>query len=317
MESLYAAYGLRLFSSFPLAGMRNATQASDGLPSLRLVLREAAELECAWSGASGPEWRGRQGDGRELVIERGAAGDLLFAYGDLARFRLDPGGHELSCVPRDSGLEWQRALMGKVIPSISVMLAYEGLHAAAVDSPEGVVAIMAPSGSGKSTLALELLRRGWPLFADDVVTLSHAEGTVSAHPGTPHMNLAQSLPEAVDPHTLGETLGILDGERWLAATTATTEMRPVRLLCLLERGPNLDLDMQVLAANPLLLAPYMLGLSRDPERRRSRFALFADLMASAVLVRLTAGLEHRPGQLADLVEHSLECLPELLTGAVR
>ena len=35
----------------------------------------------------------------------------------------------------------------------------------------GVVAIMAPSGAGKSTLAAELMRRGWPLFADDVLVL--------------------------------------------------------------------------------------------------------------------------------------------------
>jgi serine kinase of HPr protein (carbohydrate metabolism regulator) len=54
-----------------------------------------------------------------------------------------------------------------------------------VDSAEGVVAIAGPSGSGKSTLAIELLRRGWPLFADDVLTLDHTEGAVRAHPGTP------------------------------------------------------------------------------------------------------------------------------------
>ena len=54
------------------------------------------------------------------------------------------------------------------------MLGHEALHAAALDSPDGVVAIMAPSGAGKSTLALELLRQGWPLFADDVLTLSTA-----------------------------------------------------------------------------------------------------------------------------------------------
>ena len=62
----------------------------------------------------------------------------------------------LDCAPCDSGLDWQRALISKVIPSISVMLGYEALHAATVESPQGVVAIMAPSGAGKSTLALEL-----------------------------------------------------------------------------------------------------------------------------------------------------------------
>ena len=46
----------------------------------------------------------------------------------------------------------------------------------------------------------------------------------------------------------------------------------------------------------------MLGLSSDPERHRSRFRLYADLTESATLVRLTASLEHRPEELADLLD---------------
>lgn len=317
MEVIYAAYGLQLVSSFPLPGMQPAS-ASDGLPSLALSRMDPAELARAWSGASEPpEWRGRQGDGRELVIERGLAGDVLFSYGDLAQFRLDPTMRRLDCAARDAGLDWLRVLIGKVIPSISVMRGYEALHAASVDSPEGVVAIMAPSGAGKSTLALELLRRGWPLFADDVLALSQTEGTVSAHPGTPHMNVDQDRSESTDSQTLGATLGFLGGERWLAARSTTTQRRSVRMLCLLERGPDLALEIETLQPSPLLLAPYMLGLSSEPARRGSRFDLYADLMASATLVRLTAGLDYRPAQLADLVVQTLACEPGLLAGALR
>lgn len=301
MEAIYAAYGLQLVSSFPLAGMRPA-RATAGCPSLALSLQAPADLAGEWSGAcEPPEWRGRQGDGRELVIEHGEAGDLLFSYGDLARFRLDPTMRRLGCAPVGGGLDWLRVLIGKVIPSISVMRGYEALHAAAVDSPEGVVAIMAPSGSGKSTLALELLRRGWPLFADDVLALSNVEGSVSAHPGTPHMNVDQDNLESADCEALGETLGVLGGERWLAARSTTVQTRPMRMLCLLDRRPGLRLEIEPLEPAPLQLAPYMLGLSSDPVRRRSRFDLYADLMASATLVRMTAGCAHRPRQLADLL----------------
>jgi hypothetical protein len=318
MHYVYVAHGLCLRSSFPLPGMGLATQAIDCLPSLALALRDPAELERLWSGAGGPPvWRGRQGDGRDLVIERGSVGDLLFTYGELARFRLDPGMCRLDCAPRDPGLEWQRVLIGKVIPSIAVMRGYEALHAAAVDSSDGVVAIMAPSGSGKSTLALELLRRSWPLFADDALTLSQAAGGVRAHPGTPHMNVAQSLPEAIDPQALGSTIGVIAGERWLSAHVSATHPRPVRMLCLLERGADEALELQALPANPLLLAPYMLGLPSDPERRRSRFFLYANLVASATLVLLTAGLEHPPAQLADLVEQALARQPEIVAGDSR
>jgi hypothetical protein len=302
---LYAVHGLRLISSFPLPGMPAAAGAIDGLPSLTLALRSPTELEQAWSGAGGQrEWRGRMGDGNDLVIEWGAGGDLLFTYGDLARFRLDRGMRRLDCVPRGPGLGWQRVLIGKVIPSVSVMRGYEALHAAAVDSPDGVVAIMAPSGAEKSTLALELLRRGWPLFADDVLTLSQVDGEVRAHPGPPHMNIAQP-PQCADLRELGTPLAVLAGELWLTARARAEQMRPVRMLCLLGRGPQLPLEIHALPPNPMLLAPYMLGLSGGRERQDSRFFLYANLTEWATLVRIIGGPEHRPAQLADLIEQAL------------
>jgi len=317
MMMRYVAFGLELRASFSLPGMA-PEEAGEGLPSLQLELTTPAELETAWSGSDGPpEWRGRQGDGLDLAIERGAAGDRLFSYGegapsedDRARFRLHGDMRRLDCAPSEPGLDWQRTLIGKVLPAISVMRGYEALHAAAVDSPEGVVAIMAPSGSGKSTLAIELLRRGWPLFADDVLILERTEGAVRAHPGTLHMNLADDLPGEIDPQTLGSTLGMLAGERWLATHTTATHPRPVRMLCMLERAPGLALDLEALRPTPLALAPHMLGLSTDPTRRRERFTLYADLMESAALVRLTTGLNERPEQLADLIEAGLKRQPQ-------
>ncbi len=318
MKMDYLAYGLRLSASFPLPGMPAA--AIEHLPALALALRDPAELARAWSGANTePEWRGRQGDGRDLTIVRAAGGERLFNYGELALFELDARLRRLDCAPLEPGLDWQRVLLGKVIPAIAVMRGYEALHAAALDSPDGVVAIMAPSGAGKSTLALELLRRGWPLFADDVLTLCRDGDAVRAYPGTPHMNAPLEPPDGIDPRALGETLGILAGERWLAAasTSPAGATRPVRMLCLLERGPRLELALEQLPANPLVLAPYTLGLSDDPERLRSRFEVYADLLGSAALVRVSAGPGDRPAALAELIAGALARRPEHSVGAAR
>lgn len=308
--SRHVAFGLDLHAAFPLPGM-TPDETGGGLPSLDLVLSSGEKLQAQWSGCEGtPEWRGRLGDGLDLVLERGVDGDVLFAYGERAHFLLDASGQRLDCVAHVEGLDWQRALLSKVLPSIAVMRGYEALHAAAVESPEGVVGIMARNGMGKSTLAVELLRRGWPLFADDVLTLEGSEGLVCAHPGTPHMNLAETPLEGTDMQAVGDTLGILAGERWVSARSVTKRVRPVRLLCLLERGPGLALEARAEPSNPLSLAPYMLGLSTEIERQRSRFGLYADLVQSATLIRLTGGLEHRPEQLADLIEPALACRPK-------
>jgi len=319
MRMLYSAYGLLLDSSFPIEGMTSAARHdSDRLPALLVDQRDPAELQEAWSPSGAePEWHGRLGDGFDFVIERGAGDELLFSYGDRARFRLQADMSRLDCAPIGKDLDWQRVLISKVIPSISVMRGYEALHAASVDSPQGVVAIMAPSGIGKSTLAGELLGRGWPLFADDQLTLGRSSGAIRAYPGTPHMNFPAGDAPGADPESLGSTIAILGGERWVSVRALTPEPRPVRLLCLLERGSDLPLRLCTLDSNPLLLAPYMLGLSMDAERQRTRFDLYADLMDSVALVRLTGGIEHGPEQFGDLIDEALAQASEPATAGAR
>ena len=271
MGMVCSAYGMRLRSSFPVAGMSASPQQPGGLPELTLELREPAALDAAWRPAGGPPiWSGRQGDGLDLVIDQGESGDLLFSYGDRARFHLSADMLSLACSPTSESLDWQRILIGKVIPTISVMRGYEALHAASVDSPAGVVGIMGPSGAGKSTLALELMTRGWPLFADDVLVLQDIDGTVSAHPGTAHMNVAQDTPAGLDPEAIGETLATRAGERWITMASASAEPRPVCMLCLLERGPGLELPRRDAARGPAAAcALHPRPLNGRPPRARS------------------------------------------------
>src|SRR5439155_109602 len=102
----------------------------------------------------------------------------------------------LECAPRgqyqraDAQIAWQRALLEKVLRCVSMIRGYEALHASAVDSPEGVVAFLGAGGAGKTTLALEFMRRGWPLFGEEVLTLGRRAAGVSAFRGTPHMSIS-------------------------------------------------------------------------------------------------------------------------------
>jgi len=200
-------------------------------------------------------------------------------------------------------LDWQRVLLAKVLSSISVMRGYEALHASGVESPWGIVAIAAATGTGKTTLALELMSRGWPLVSDDVLALAGTPDGVLAFPGTPHMNVSAS---ASDPTAdcLGPTLAVLAGERWVATRDAVSDPRRVHVICMLARRRGLALDVQFLPRNPLALAPFMLGLTGDAERERSKFELYADLMGGAELMRLTCGLGTSAAQVADLLEQA-------------
>lgn len=306
MVEIYSAFGLTLRSALSLPGMRPAEPS--GLPEVSVEVVSPAELDASWSGPARPgSWRGRLGDGEELRIEWGEAGDLLFAYGERARFHLDPSGARLACAPRGDGvvLDWQRVLLTRILPNVSLAHGREALHAGAVETPLGVIAIAASSGTGKSTLAAELAERGWPLFADDVLVLEQrGPGDVVAHPAGPHANLSAEAPREDSP-AVHEELGTVGGERWVAVERTSSEPRAVAAVALLERRPGLSLEAEAIDASPVALAPFMLGLPDDEGRDASRFDLYSDLIDSATLLRLSAAPEDAPGELAESLERTL------------
>jgi hypothetical protein len=309
METRYVAYGLALHASFQLPGM--VQRAGAHHPSLALDVISPAQIQRLWSGADGvPVWQGRLGDGRSLTIERGIAGDLLITDAARARFHLDPGRESLRCAPLRGGLDWQRTLLSKVLSSISLLHGYEALHASAVESPEGAIAILAPAGSGKTTLALELMRRSYRLMSDDVLTLAATPEGVSAFPGTPHMNVGSGNDGCTSIPQASVTLGDADGERWIAVPNAACDARRLVSIVLLQRGPGLALQLQILRQGPLELAPYMLGLLDDSARPRRRFELYGDLSATATLMRVTAGPADSPAAIADLILSSSATRPK-------
>jgi hypothetical protein len=293
------AFGLQLDADFPLPGTRE--QSDPGLPELSIELAGSERLEQLWNAAgASTEWEGVLGDGRELRVQLGDGGARLFGYGDRARFHLDAAMGRLTCIPAEPGLDWQRTLLGKVLPAISVMRGYEALHAASVRGPEGAVAITAPSGMGKSTLALELMARGWPLLADDVLALSALPRGVLAHPGIAQMNVTgEQLRAGL------HTIGVLGGERWVAVEDAAESACRLAAVVLLGRGEGKPLRCERLRTPIVPLVPYMLGIAAEPERRAARFRLFAELAAGSRVFRLSAGPADPPAALADELQAAL------------
>jgi hypothetical protein len=294
----YVAFGLQLSSPFALPGMRE--RSDEELPRLELEIMTRASVERDW-GPADPlaVWEGTLGDGRTLLVQRGPGGEHLFTYGSRALFRLDATGEELACAPSQEGFAWQRILLSKVLAIVSMIRGYEGLHASAVESPAGAVVILAPSGTGKTALALALARGGWPLLSDDIVTLGSGPAGVLAHPGTPHLNADLQTVSAGSTRKLALVLGVLGDELWLAARASTAQPCTVCAICLLERASSLSLDVREVPANPLLIAPYMLGLPDTGGRERARFELYSELVHSAKLVRASAGDHDSPQAIAD------------------
>jgi hypothetical protein len=307
-----SAFGLSIDAVVPLGPLAAAAPACVG-HELALEWSSPERLAAAWSGPASPRpWRGRLGDGEELTIGWGLAGDLLFRYGELADFRLDRGRSRLECAPLDpEAPAWRRVLLTRVLPNVAIAAGFEALHASAIATEHGVLAFLGPSGAGKSTLALEFVRRGRALFADDTVALSRLGGAVEAHPAGPFMN----LPPAAQPPLGAEDLGYLGGERWVAVAGAAASPAHVAAIVLLERRAREPLRARPARQTPLVLAPFMLGLPDEEGRDSARFSLYSDLIEDTRLLHLGAGLRDRPGDLADALEAALELSPGALLGA--
>src|ERR1035441_1963395 len=114
------------------------------------------------------------GSGRAVVV---ASGDHRFVHGahpdhsgarsdgTRAVHHLSADASVLQCAPSDPAEpSWWRVVLDSVLFTVALLQGYEALHASAVATRDGVIAITAAAGGGKSTLLAELLLRGLGLM---------------------------------------------------------------------------------------------------------------------------------------------------------
>jgi len=309
-----AAFGLSLLADVPPPGAWAPQPFRE--PSLQIRSVTPQAIEDSWSGLEASAWEGAI-DGAPFVVERGVGGDHRFVHGarpvpdgvpspgTRAVHHLCADASVLLCAPSDrADPSWWRVVLDSVLFTVALLQGYEALHAGAIATPDGAIAIAAATGGGKSTLLAALLQRGLALMADDVLVLE-SQGTQAplAFPAPPLM----TVPAARIPILSGAapplTIASIDDERWIAVPVHP-EPLALKALVLLDRrpgshrpGPAVSLTRIESPLAPLLDA--LIGFPRTPERERTRFELASVLSRTAGLWRLTAGLDTPPDVLAD------------------
>ncbi len=305
------------------------------LPSLEIRSCVSAQaIEDSWSGLREIGWEGVI-DGAPFVVERGIAGDHRFVHGthpDATRaiHHLSADAGVLQCAPADpADPSWWRVVLDSVLFTVALLQGYEALHAGAVATADGVIAITAASGGGKSTLLSELLGRGLALMADDVLVLEardsvrEARGDVReargtdfslspiTYPAPPLMTVPSGRIPKLEEGNLGkgnlgasnysntpEIICSVDDEDWIAVPVHP-EPLPLKTLVILDRQPGLKLSLEKIDDPLAPLMGSLMNFPRGPERQRTRFELASILAAKTTLWRLTAGMETPPDVLAD------------------
>ena len=304
------AFGLGLRAGMPPPGAWAATPLAE--PILHLQTASAAEIAERWSGLDTIGWEGTL-DGAPFVVERGLAGDHRFVHGELPDQRGTPAAgtraiHHLSadagvlrCAPADPAEQsWWRVVLDSALFTVALLRGYEALHAGAIATPDGAIAIAATTGGGKSTLLNELLNDGWALMTDDVLVLeSRGEGAPLAHPGAPLM----TVPASVSPLP-GGPIASVGEERWVAVRTHR-EAIPLGALVVLSRGTGLATSLHPVGDPLAVLVGSLLRFPRVPERERTRFEVAGAIAAHVPIWELSADPSVTPGTLAGMLRAGL------------
>ena len=287
-----SAFGLDITSRLELPGDWRC--AGDGLPPLRIEPSGRPDVARAWSGAGALAWRGRA-----FVAERGTAGDLLMREGGELAAHLSASGDRLLVAGAEAPRA-MRALLDSALFTVSLSTGHEALHAGAVATDAGLLAVAGDSGAGKSSLVAALLAAGCAFFADDVLVLVRREGVIIALPGPPVMAVPHAAADRI-----GTPLARFGDETWLAVTGAPGPL-PLVGIVRLEAGDAGG------AGGPdwAWLLSRLLRFPRVPEREQARFELAADLVAQVPMHRLQA----RGGTPQDLARRALDWVRSTLRG---
>lgn len=251
-------------------------------------------------------WRDQ--DGHIWAYSYTLNGRYWLSFPDLASYCFDGLTDEVEAIPHLHGHSEliQETYHHSVLPMALQVRGMEVLHASAVLTQHGVVALCATSGTGKSTLAYALGRRGYPMWADDTVVFEASTAHIMSVP-LPFKNYL--LPDAAEnfrdnrPSEASQMNGtnparVRDDPMPLSAVLVLQRLQAASHAVAVEAVRLLPLQ-----AFPAVL-PYAVcfGLG-EVERRRSMMATYLELSARVPIfeIRFRPGLEHLP-EILDNVE---------------
>jgi hypothetical protein len=223
-------------------------------------------------------------DGKIFVYGHTVNGVHWMHLPELASFCFGGGADGVTAVAQPTVQEgWiLDAYRRIVLPMALQTRGQEVLHASAVLTSQGVVALCATSETGKSTMAFGLSRRGWPLWADDAVAFETLD------PG------ARTIPLPFSIRLLSDAMAFFGQDLMVAHANPSRngadriERGPVPLVALLLLGRTQDgSDRPAVQTRRLSPAEAFTGVFAhayrfapwDAERKRSTMHHYLELVA--------------------------------------
>lgn len=235
-----------------------------------------------------------------FTITRDEDGAYLIDHAYYGRYAVAAQGAGVQCAPRDhlADWQWQRLMVGQVLPLASLLNGYEPLHASAVRIGDRAVLIMGASGAGKSSVALHLSAGPQNFHADDVCALELRGDAVLAHPG-PALTSVDEAELAGMPDALAagwKRVGRADGEVRLAGSDAgRRDGAPIGAVFVLARRSGVsavEIGPPAAPVASILIGGTFIAYVQGPGRQVRQLEVAAALAASVPLyeVRMPPGV---------------------------
>ncbi len=252
----------------------------------------------------GTEWPDVHGNAaaRTAVHASGASVELV----GLARYALRDGYQVASAWPEPGRLPGP-VTDGYHRLAAPLLMTYRGaqhLHASAVVTSVGVVALCATSGTGKSTTAAALERHGFSLWADDAVVF--ATGTESESPLSVRLPTALRLDE-----TASQLIATLSAPGMAPGRAVTGDLLPLAGVILLERGDAGETTTASLSSGVALaglLRHALCFTPRQPSTQRRLAEDYLSVVASVPVLRVTFGPDRE--RFKALISELLAAMPD-------
>ena len=303
------AFGLTIDSSFAAPGLAPWSGGGD-LPVTTVDLVPEERIDDGWPRRGAErvleETFDDDPEPARTIDAHPEAGYRLYARGfGLARVSGD-GATVLCAPPGPAEWDWQRFLVGRILPWAAVLRGYETFHASAVEIDGRVVAFAGDTGMGKTSLALRLVAEGARLVSDDVLALETTGRGVIAHAGAGIACVRPAEREAIADATwaaLGTELGH-SGKTYIAVPVAP-EPRPLGAIYFLRRGG----EGAIAPLDPpdprlLLASTFVLGV-RTPERMLNQLDVCAAIARGVPSFHLSVTAGGDAGSLAAAVSEHL------------
>ncbi len=310
----YRAYGLHLAANDPLPGLVALTEPPVVDTQIWLGSRPPAlgTVTAPWY-VSPPPQPGAEPGLRVWCDARRQS--FRFRYEDGAEFLVQGQ-------PARIWADWEQRLSRDdlttylVGPVLGFLLRWRGiacLHASAVATPAGAIALVGPSGAGKSTTAAALAGAGCPVLADDVAALGETAAGFTVQPAYPRLRLWSTAVELLYGHPEALPRLVPDHPNWdkryldLSQPQGggfQTEPLPLVAVYLLsgrrreERAPRLEAIAPSQALVELIANTYTNYLL-DKTMRHQEFATLSRLVQRVPVGRVVPHQE--PARLPELV----------------